>query len=172
MQKAQSNGRCSGSANEPYRAGPGKKTGGGHSPDGRQSDLHNVSRQVLARRLAELKVEGDLIQWTSSFIANRRVKLGLDSEEGDARTVETGIPQGSPVAPILFVTYLSSIFEEVEKVCEAKALSFADDVAWWAEGKNGKEVAERLAKASEAACDWADRNGMSFDHGNLCMEQF
>ena len=41
----------------------------------------------------------------------------LDGKEGEAHEVQTGIPQGSPAAPILFITYLSGIFEEVEGRC-------------------------------------------------------
>jgi hypothetical protein len=114
--------------------------------------------------MEKLGVEADLIRWTNSFMSERRVRLVLDGEEGAVRRVETGIPQGSPVAPILFVTYLSGIFEEVEEACEGKGLSFTDDVAW-VEGKDDREVAEKLSKASEAACKWAARNGITFDHG-------
>ena len=46
-----------------------------------------------------------------------------------------------------------------------KALSFADDISWWAEGKADKEVAEKLGKASEAAVAWGGKNGVTFDHG-------
>jgi len=59
-----------------------------------------------------------------------KVRLVLDGMEGKAHEVDTGIPQGSPVAPILFTTYLSGIFEEAEKrVVGVKALSFADDIS-------------------------------------------
>ena len=69
--------------------------------------------------------------------------------------METGIPQGSPAVPILFVTYLSRIVEEVERECEGvRALSFADDISSWAEGKTEEDV----------ACRWGDRNGVTFDH--------
>jgi ribonuclease HI len=115
------------------------------------------------KRMAELGIEADLIRWTDSFMTDRQVKLVLDGVEGKALRVETGIPQGSPVAPILFVTYLSGIFEQVEQTCETKGLSFADDVALWVEGKTDKEVAEKLTKASEAACKWAATNGVEFD---------
>jgi len=75
--------------------------------------------------------------------------------EGEPRKVETGILQGSPMAPILFITYLLGIFEEVERKCKAvKALSFAHDISWWAEGKTDGEVAERLSKAAEVTCKW------------------
>jgi len=45
-----------------------------------------------------------------------------------------------------------------------QGLSFVDDVAWWAEGKSEKEVAEALGRAAEAALGWAADNGVTFDH--------
>jgi len=79
--------------------------------------------------------------------------------------VETGVPQGSPVAPILFTAYLSGIFDRVEAACPSiQGLSFVDDVAWWAEGKSKKEVAEALGRVAGVAMDWAGTNGVTFDH--------
>jgi len=131
-----------------------------------QAAFNNTSKGLLARRLKELGVEADLIRWTISFMSDRRVKLVLDGEEGEAHKVETGIPQGSPAAPILFITYLSGIFDEVEKRYEGvKALSFADDISWWAEGKTDEEVAKKLSRASEVAEEWSSKNGVTFDHG-------
>jgi hypothetical protein len=75
-------------------------------------------------------------------MADRLVRLALDGDLGDTHKVETGIPQGSPVAPILFVVYISALFPEVEDNCQLKGLSFADDVAWWAEGRKNQKVAE------------------------------
>jgi len=96
---------------------------------------------------------------------DRYVRLVLDGTEGEPHKVETGIPQGSPAAPILFITYLLGIFEEVERECEGvRALSFADDISWWVEGKTEEEVTNKLSNASEVACRWGDKNGVTFDH--------
>jgi len=83
----------------------------------------------------ELVVEGDLVRWTESFASDRKVRLVLNGQEGNDHEVETGIPQGSPVSPILFTAYLSGHFGHVEKrVPGVKALSFVEDVAWTTEG--------------------------------------
>jgi hypothetical protein len=71
-----------------------------------------------------------------SVMTDQQVKLALGDETGEANPVDAGIPQGSPAAPILFVTYLSVIFDEVERpVLGIKGLSFADDIAWWVKRK-------------------------------------
>jgi hypothetical protein len=52
-------------------------------------------------------------------------------------------------------------FDEVERAVPGiKGLSFADDIAWWAKGKNEEEVAAKLAEAAAASL-----NGVAFDHG-------
>ena len=73
----------------------------------------------------------------------------LDGEARDISPIDTGIPQGSPVAPILFVTYLYGIFDEVERaVLDVQGLSFADDIGWWVKDENEEEVAAKLAEAA------------------------
>jgi len=103
---------------------------------------------------------------TDSFMTGRQVKIVLDGKTGDASPVDTGNPQGSPAAPILFVTYLSGIFDEVERVVPGvKGLSFVDDIGWWVQAGNGEEIAAKLAGAAAAALDWAKDNGVAFDQG-------
>ena len=62
-----------------------------------------------------------------------QARVGRESRRG-ARG-GNGVPQGSPVAPILFTAYLTGVFNNVEGACPGvQGLSFVDDVAWWAEG--------------------------------------
>jgi len=112
-----------------------------------------------------LGIQLDLIRWTHSFMPERQVQLVLDGRTGEPSQVDTGIPQGSPVAPILFVTYLSGIFDEVETAVPGiRGLSFVDDISWWAEGNDDGEVASKLLEAATVAIEWAARSGVAFDH--------
>ena len=112
-----------------------------------------------------LGIEADLIRWTMSFMSDRKVRIALDGETGEAPPVDTGVPQGSPAAPILFVTYLSGVFDEVErKVPGVSGLSFVDDIGWWADGNDDEAVAAKLSEAATASMEWAEKNGVAFDH--------
>jgi len=131
-----------------------------------KSAFNNVDKTFLGKRMEELGLEADLIRWTMSFMSDRWVKLVLDGETGDENPVDTGVPQGSPAAPILFVTYLSGILDEVERTAAGvSGLSFADDIGWWVGGNNAEEVAGKLLLAAAAAIEWAGKNGVEFDRG-------
>ena len=67
-----------------------------------KSAFNNVCKAHLGKRMETLGIESDLIRWTMSFMSDRQVKIVLDGEVGEASPVDTGVPQGSPTAPILF----------------------------------------------------------------------
>jgi len=119
----------------------------------------------MGMRLGELGIEPDLIRWTDSFMSDRRVKLMLEGRGGEDHEVETGVPQGSPVAPILFArhTCLGSLTMWKRHALASKACRLW--TMWHGgEGKPEKEVAEALSRAVGAALDRARINGVTFNH--------
>ena len=60
-------------------------------------------------------------------MSNRRIQLSFNGQTQEKVKIETGIPQGSPISPILFILYLHNICRlETEG---AYTLSYADDFA-------------------------------------------
>jgi retron-type reverse transcriptase len=60
------------------------------------------------------------------------------------------VPQGSPVSPILFIIYLSGIFNKIEEQnLEIIALSFIDDIAFLASRKIVKNIQDALTNVGE-----------------------
>ena len=45
-----------------------------------------------------------------------------------------------------------------------QGLSFVDDISWWAQGADDSEVAAKLSAAAAASIEWANGNGVAFDH--------
>lgn len=97
----------------------------------------HVSRGYLLRRLKEVGIDGSIVEWVRSFMTDRRLQLVIDGICGNEAEVVSGIPQGSPVSPILFTIYLSGVFETVEdKVTGCLATSFFDDCGFLVEAKD------------------------------------
>ena len=114
----------------------------------------HVSKVQLIARMIELGINGDLISWTSSFLTDRKVQLVIDGHENREREIETGIPQGSPVSPILFLIYISGVFDQVTKTYPlVTSLSFIDDLGFIALGSSVKEVGKTLEKVAKTVIE-------------------
>jgi hypothetical protein len=60
------------------------------------------------------EMDGDLVRWTESFLLERSVEMLIEANAMDRDPVEAGVPQGSPVSPILFAIYTSGLIKWVE----------------------------------------------------------
>ena len=59
----------------------------------------------------------------------------MDGQDGEEMAVNSGLPQGSPVSPVLIAIYIADIHQAVEgQVEDCRGIPFVDDVAWVAEG--------------------------------------
>ena len=104
-----------------------------------------------------------LVAWVDSF-RNRRVIMGVDGQDGEAMDVTTGLPQGSPISPVLFAIYIADIHEAVEsQVEDSRGISFVDGVTWLVEGTDLNDVVSKLERCAAASLHWASCNAVSFE---------
>jgi hypothetical protein len=124
----------------------------------------HVSKTQLTKRLQELEADPQIIKWTESFMTDRKASLLINGHENAMKPTKTGIPEGSPVSPILFASYISGIFEEIEEeVMGATGLSFVDEISWLATGKDVIEITKLLEACGKAAKTLAAKNAVEFD---------
>lgn len=122
-------------------------------------DPHKLSEAMEAAGL-----DYDLIRWTLSFLTDRRVSLVIDGYKASEQPIDSGLPQGSPVSPILFLIYIWGVFQAIERqVPGIKALSYADDIGLIAQGSSVSEICMQLEAAAKAAIEWGHANGVQFD---------
>ncbi len=123
----------------------------------------HVSRAQLAQRMFDLGIDDDLIGWTQSFLTDRWVELVIDGHINPKCKVETGIPQGSPVSPILFLIYISGVFLEIEsRLPQVTCLLFMDNLGFLADSNSVIEIKKILEKAAKITLDWGRRNVVTY----------
>jgi len=69
----------------------------------------SVGRGRLIHTMRGKGMDGDLIQWMASILADQMVKMVIEGNVMVIQPVEAGIPQGWPVSPILFAIYMSGL---------------------------------------------------------------
>lgn len=123
----------------------------------------------LKYRLREQRWPKWLIGWVESFVTNRSARIRI----GDFFTQETplicGLPQGSPVSPILFMLYIEPLISLANPRC---VYSYADDIAFIRTGKTLSECSEKLAKDLEKVIEWGIGNAITFDQEKSELQHF
>ena len=114
--------------------------------------------------MIELEIDGDIIRWTQSFLTDRTVQLVINGYDNRERNIETRILQESPVSPILFLIYISGVFDQVTESNPAiTSLSFVDDLGFIAAGFSVKELAKTLGQVAQVVLEWGKFNAVTYD---------
>lgn len=114
----------------------------------------------LVRRLREQGWPHHLCNWVASFATSRKVCIRLDGETGEERKIECGLPQGSPISPILFMLYISPLFS-LDGLRDG--FGYADDVASCKTSPSLEENSRALSDTLARALEWGRSEGIAFD---------
>lgn len=138
-------------------------------------DIKGAFDAVLPGRLIQiLKEQGwpiTLVRWISSFATHREACISLDGEKGDFFSLECGLPQGSPVSPILFMLYIASLLKRKTSPVLTR-YGYADDIALLAKGDSSSLNCTILADEWGRALQWGQDNGVTFDFGKSELIHF
>ena len=100
--------------------------------------------------MIELGVDGNLVTWMGSFLTDRKVQLVIDGHNNEEREIKTRIPQGSSVSPILFLIYISGVFDKISKTSPLiTSLSFIDDLGFIASCSSVTKIARSFEKVAK-----------------------
>jgi ribonuclease HI len=124
----------------------------------------HVSKSRLLDTMQRLHLHPAVIRWTDTFLSDRQIGLAFDGESEDLQPVNTGIPQGSPISPILFLIYLRFLFTTIQqRHPDTTTPSYIDDVACLVVGDSEEENCRKLEDIARTAFEWGDNNAVAFD---------
>jgi hypothetical protein len=122
-----------------------------------------VPHQRLLTKLRAKGVDAQTVKWIESWLSNRTQNVNIQGEKSGSCDVDSGVPQGTVLGPILFTVYIDDLEVEVtRRLLEVLILKFADDT-------KGAKVIEntgdrdKLQEALDCLCNWAEKWGMEFN---------
>ena len=122
----------------------------------------HVSANQLLKICQELGLPKNLCFWIESFLRNRSIQLAFDGEKQEKTQVEIGIPQGSPVSPILFLIYIRDLFSGIEGI-EVRKPSYVDDIGLIASSTSLERNCNILQNAAERLFQAGSSRLVQFD---------
>ena len=84
-----------------------------------------LDHSILLHKLNQVGVRGPLLDWFSSYLENRGNRVSIASSKSDIKINSYGVPQGSVLAPALFLLYINDMSN-----CSnfLNIIHFADDI--------------------------------------------
>ena len=124
----------------------------------------SVNKDQLIDICYKIGLSPSLISWIHSFLTNRRLQLAFDGEISNSVSINAGIPQGSPVSPILFLIYISQMFKSnAKKLVSVRLISYIDDIAIIVSSKTIRQNCRLLQNAAIELIKWGENHYIEFD---------
>ena len=141
----------------------------------------------LLHKLQSYGVKGPLLDIIASFLSNRKIKVVLDGAASSIYSINSGVPQGSILGPILFLIFINDL---PDSVLSSLAI-FADDTSLYScierkpSPSDQAEIARSLQLDLDSTTQWGSRWLVTFnatktkllsiskrrsvDHPQICM---
>lgn len=117
-----------------------------------------VPHDSLLNKLHHYGIQDKLANWIRKFLQNREQQVLVDGTRSDAVSVDSGVPQGSVLGPLLFLLHVNDMPLHVS----SKIRLFADDCLLYRAIKSTEDQIE-LQKDLDSLVKWGVTWGMKFN---------
>ena len=117
-----------------------------------------VPHKKLLHKLDQYGIRGPVHRWLTNFLTKRKMRVTLEGESSQQVTVDSGVPQGTVLGPILFLCHIYDLPNAVK----SSVRLFADDCLLYSE-INSQNDHNKLQKDLENLEKWAENWGMRFN---------
>ena len=115
-----------------------------------------VWRDGLLSKMQELCIPNKFVRYVRHFLSGRKTRVAVNGVRSNEFTLKEGLPQGSCIAPLLFLVFINDI--DIDLDMDTTASLFADDTATWR--RDGKiQGSDRILMQGEIdkITSWAEK---------------
>ena len=131
----------------------------------------NVSHARLIHNMRMKGLPRWITNFTESFLEHRSTSVVLGPFRGAKIDTQTGIPQGSPLSPILFLFFASTLLP-ILQTDSSSAVGFVDDTNILTWSDSTEDNCRRLEQLHDKCVVWARSHGVKFAPEKYQMMHF
>ena len=117
-----------------------------------QKAFDSVVYTKLCHKLRAYGLSGKLLDWLSDFLFGRVQAVKVNSKVSEFVSVNSGVPQGSVLGPVLFLLYINDLADLFGPGLSVKL--FADDVKIYAVINDVSDI-DALQAGLDLLCKWS-----------------
>ena len=125
-----------------------------------QGFFDNIHVERLCHLFTLFGFAPSLCDWLRSFLSDRQVRIQVNNFLSDAAPLSHGIPQGSPISPILSAIYTAPLLFSLQQTIGHDIYMYVDDGAIITTGRTRRHAATLAAQGLEHVSGWLARNGL------------
>lgn len=133
--------------------------------------FNNIHHERLIHNLRQRRIPEAIARWISSFLQGRSMQLQFNGIKSESIPTPAGVPQGSPLSPLLYMYYNADLLE-VAPQHRSTRLGFIDDIAYGVQGRSGKENVRKLKHILSEAEEWRKKHGAQFEPSKYILVHF
>ena len=109
-----------------------------------------VPHNRLLLKLKQAGIDGNVLKWVTDFLHDRKQRVVIDSASSTGINVESGVPQGSVLGPLLFLIFINDLPDNLESTCKM----FADDTKLYNLSKKSSSLQSDINKLTDWSNTW------------------
>ncbi len=122
-----------------------------------------VSHIRLLHTLKMKRTSSYIIEWTRSFLKDRKTLLIFDEQTSDMREINADISQKSLILSILFLFFNASLIEKCKALkIKIEVLDFVNNINILVYDRFIEEICRTLSKAHDICAKWARTHDATF----------